>query len=107
MNIKSCFRSAILLASACALAAETLPPIACNMTALTSDQRKQLEKLGEHVISAITTSRELSDGYAFRVDRRKRHSRTWRNGWTSGADAARSTNFRSTSMPPTATSGSP
>lgn len=68
MNIKACFRSAILLASACALAAETLPPIACNMKALTSDQRKQLEKLGEHVISAITTSRELSDGYAFRVD---------------------------------------
>ena len=68
MNIKSCFRIAILVASACALAAETLPPIACNLKALTSEQRKQLEKLGEHVISAITTSRELSDGYAFRVD---------------------------------------
>jgi len=36
--------------------------------ALTSEQRKQLEKLGEHLISAITTSRELSDGCAFRVD---------------------------------------
>ena len=68
MGIKSSFRIALLLVSASALAAETLPPIACNMRALTSEQRKQLEKLGEHVISAITTSRELSDGYAFRVD---------------------------------------
>jgi hypothetical protein len=68
MNIKSVFRVAILLASASTLAAETVPPIACNMKALTSEQRKQLERLGEHVISAITTSRELSDGYAFRVD---------------------------------------
>lgn len=68
MSLKSILRTAILMASACALAAETLPPIACNMKALTSEQRKQLEKLGEHVISAITTSRELSDGYAFRVD---------------------------------------
>jgi len=68
MNIQLFFRVAILLASASTLAAETLPPIACNMKALTSEQRKQLEKLGAHVISAITTSRELSGGYAFRVD---------------------------------------
>jgi hypothetical protein len=68
MNIKLFFSIAILLASASTLAAETVPPIACNMKALTSEQRKQLDKLGEDVISAITTSRELSDGYAFRVD---------------------------------------
>ena len=55
MNIQLFFRVAILLASASTLAAETLPPIACNMKALTSEQRKQLEKLGAHVISAITT----------------------------------------------------
>jgi hypothetical protein len=68
MNMQSVFRIAILLTSASALAAETLPPIACNLKALTSEQRKQLDKLGAHVISAITTSRELTDGYAFRVD---------------------------------------
>ena len=68
MNMQSVFRIAILLTSASALAAQTLPPMACNLKALTSEQRKQLDKLGAHVISAITTSRELSDGYAFRVD---------------------------------------
>jgi len=68
MSIKSSFRIALLLVSACALAAETLPPIACNLKAMTSEQRKQLGKLGGHVISAITTSRELYDGYAFRID---------------------------------------
>jgi hypothetical protein len=38
------------------------------MKALTLQQRKQLGQTGEHVISAITASRELIDGYAFRVD---------------------------------------
>ena len=38
------------------------------MKALTLEQRKQLEQLSEHVISAISGSRELSNGYAFRVD---------------------------------------
>ena len=68
MNIKCFFSFAILLASACALAAETLPPIACNMKGLTAEQRKQLDKLSDHVVSAITNSRDLPDGYAFRVD---------------------------------------
>jgi hypothetical protein len=48
--------------------AETVPPIACNMKALTSEQRKELKQRSERVISAITTSRELYDGYTFRVD---------------------------------------
>jgi hypothetical protein len=64
MNTMTVFLPAILALSAWAAD----PPIACNMKALTSEQRKQLEQLGEKVISAITTSRELSDGYAFRVD---------------------------------------
>ena len=52
----------------CFLAAESIPPIACNLKALTSEQRKQLSDVGEHVISAITASRDLSDGYSFGVD---------------------------------------
>jgi hypothetical protein len=59
---------ASLLGSACLLSADGLPPIACNLKALTSEQRKQLGEVGEHVISAITTSRDLKDGYSFRVD---------------------------------------
>jgi hypothetical protein len=47
---------------------ETVPPIACNLKALTSEQRQQLGQAGNHVISAITASRELSNGYAFHVD---------------------------------------
>jgi hypothetical protein len=38
------------------------------MKALTADQRKELGRLEEHAIAAITASRDLSDGYAFRVD---------------------------------------
>ena len=60
--------AAILVVSAGYSLATTDPPIACNLKALTSQQRKQLEQIGEHVISAITTSRDLNDGYAFRID---------------------------------------
>ena len=48
--------------------ADTLPPIACNLKALTSEERKELAQIGHKVIAAINTSRELKDGYAFRVD---------------------------------------
>jgi len=48
--------------------ADTLPPIACNLKALTSEQRKELAQIGQKVIAAISSSRELNDGYAFRVD---------------------------------------
>ncbi|HXN48118.1 MAG TPA: hypothetical protein VN893_15830 [Bryobacteraceae bacterium] len=60
-----------LLLTAILVAAETVPPIACNLKALTSDQPKELEQIGQHVISAIDASKELKDGYAFRVDPRK------------------------------------
>lgn len=63
MNIKILTAVAVLAAHA-----ETLPPIACNLKALTAEQRNELTRVGEHVISAITYSRELSDGYAFRID---------------------------------------
>ncbi|HEX4808470.1 MAG TPA: hypothetical protein VH325_06050 [Bryobacteraceae bacterium] len=59
---------ASLVGCACLLVAESVPPIACNLKSLTSEQRKQLGEAGKHVISAITTSRELNDGYSFRVD---------------------------------------
>jgi hypothetical protein len=71
MHTKRFLLTAILAASIRTLPVETVPPIACNMKALTSEQRKQLGQLGEHVISAITDSRELKDGYAFRVDPHK------------------------------------
>jgi len=71
MNNKASLMTVILAASTWTLAAETVSPIACNLKALTSAQRKQLEQFGEHVISAITASHELNDGYAFRVDPQK------------------------------------
>ena len=49
-------------------AAETAPPIACNLKALTAEQRRQLDQLGGAAITAIAESRELKDGYAFRID---------------------------------------
>ncbi len=68
MKIKLFRLSAILVASIGLLQAESLPPIACNLKALTSQQRKQLDQIGAHVIAAIATSRALNDGYAFRID---------------------------------------
>ncbi|MBV8866025.1 MAG: hypothetical protein JO210_11570 [Acidobacteriaceae bacterium] len=59
---------ATVIAAAGLLGANSLPPIACNLKALTPEQRKQLAHIGEHVISAIDASRELADGYAFRID---------------------------------------
>ena len=71
MNIKILLPIALFVSSSLPILGETVPPIACNLKALTSEQRKQLEQLGEHVISAITASRELKDGYAFSVDPQK------------------------------------
>lgn len=62
------FYPAILAVSAWITPAATDPPIACNLKALTPQQRKQLGRIGEHVISAITASHDLKDGYAFRID---------------------------------------
>jgi hypothetical protein len=59
---------ALLLAFSGAAPAQTEPPIACNLKALTAAQRAQLKRAGEHAIAAITASRELSDGYAVRID---------------------------------------
>ena len=53
------FLAAILAISAGNSLATTDPPIACKLKALTSQQRKQLEQIGEHVTSAMTTSRDF------------------------------------------------
>jgi len=68
MDIKILALAAALATSAISATSPSFPPIACNMKALTIEQRKQLEQIGDHVISAVTESRELNDGYAFRVD---------------------------------------
>ena len=68
MTTKTLLVSAFFVGCIWTVSGETLPPIACNMKALTPTQRKQLAQVGEHVIAAIAASRELSDGYTFRVD---------------------------------------
>lgn len=106
MKTKALLLTAILATLTSALPAETVPPIACNLKALTPEQRKQLEQIGAHVISAITASKELKDGYAFSVDPRKASLMDvaqWLDVWRR---AARSTSFRSTSTPPTPAFGS-
>ena len=68
MKIKTFLLAAVLAGGTYTILGDTVPPIACNLKALTAEQRKQLGRTGEHVISAITASRELNDGYTFRVD---------------------------------------
>ena len=70
MTTQIFLRTLVFAGLAFTLPAETDPPIACNLKALTSDQRKQLHQIGERMISSIIASRELSDGYAFRIDQR-------------------------------------
>jgi hypothetical protein len=67
MNTNSFLAATLAISDGNSLAT-TDPPIACNLKALTPQQRKQLEQIGEHVTSAMTTSRDLNDGYAFRID---------------------------------------
>lgn len=68
MKAKIVLLTVVLSAFTGALIAESEPPIACNLKALTIGQRKQLQQIGEHVIAAITEARELKDGYALRID---------------------------------------
>lgn len=67
MRTKLFLLIAMSAVQAALLFADNLPPIACNLKALTPEQRKQLFQIAEHVISAMDNSRELSDGYAFRI----------------------------------------
>ena len=61
--------SAIFLALVFGVQAETKPvPIACNLNALTAEQRKELHRFGEQLVNAVIGSREMDDGYAFHVD---------------------------------------
>ncbi len=68
MSSKTFLLATILAASTWASPAETVPPIACNLKALTSGQRKELEHIGKHVIAAISETKGLKDGYAFNID---------------------------------------
>ncbi len=68
MKTKTLLLAAVFAGYTWTMLGNTVPPIACNLKALSSEERKQLEQVGAHVISAIAASRELPDGYAFRVD---------------------------------------
>ena len=46
-------------------------PIACNLNALTVSQRRELKAFSDRVVSAVTGSREMNDGYGFRMDSSK------------------------------------
>jgi hypothetical protein len=42
-------------------------PIACNLGAFTIEQRRRKEELGSHLWASVQETRELPDGYAFRL----------------------------------------
>ncbi len=48
--------------------AQVLPPIGCNLKALTATQRTELKQRSDRMIAAISGSRDLKYGYAFRFD---------------------------------------
>ncbi len=54
-----------LLAALAASAADTR--FACNLKALTPEQRTRHTKLSHDLLAGVTERRELSDGYAFRI----------------------------------------
>src|SRR6266852_144286 len=54
-----------LLAALAASAADTR--FACNLKALTPEQRTRHAKLSRDLLAGVTERRELSDGYSFRI----------------------------------------
>jgi hypothetical protein len=44
------------------------PHFACNLKAFTPQQRAQWRKLIDQLMAAVTTARELTDGYSLHVD---------------------------------------
>ncbi len=42
-------------------------PFACNLKALTSEERRQHATLNKQLAAAVADMRELTDGYAFRI----------------------------------------
>jgi len=54
-----------LLAAVVVSAADV--PIACNLKALTPSQRKELGRLADLAVNAVTDSKELADGYSFQL----------------------------------------
>ena len=47
--------------------AASASPFACNLKALTPDQRTRHAKLTRDLLAGVTERRELPDGYAFRI----------------------------------------
>ena len=45
------------------------PPIACNPGAFTAEERERWQKLGDRFIRSARARRELSNGFAFDLDR--------------------------------------
>jgi hypothetical protein len=58
----------LLMVAGLGLAQTQEVPIACNLGALTAAQRKELSRLGGQGVAAVVGSKELPDGYSFRLD---------------------------------------
>lgn len=66
-SLRFCF-AVILAVSPLVWSAQSLSPIACNLNALSAVERAELKQRSDKMIAAISGSRELKDGYAFRLD---------------------------------------
>ena len=64
-------RTYLLIALTLAVAAVHAETFACDLKALTPEQRKLHQKLSHDLGSAVTMRRELPDGYTFRIDSAK------------------------------------
>ena len=60
-------KTLLILTIATALFAAEVP-IACNLKALTADQRQEMARLADHAVKAVADSKELPDGYSFRLN---------------------------------------
>ena len=59
------------LALVCTCAAQTISPIACNLKAFQPQERAEWRKRLDQVMGSVSTVRDLSDGYSFKIDTRK------------------------------------
>src|SRR5712691_6380984 len=70
MTLATLLCLSLLCAGACS-AADDIPPLACNLAAISSTERPRYNDLIKRLRSAVQDRSELSDGYAYRLDTKK------------------------------------
>ena len=70
MTLATLLCLSLLCAGACS-AADDIPPLACNMKAISATERPRYNDLVKRLRTAVQERIELSDGYAYKLDTKR------------------------------------